>query len=285
MLVSGFDTLDTIASMDEDCDKHIDQVEVFIPENFPDNALYCNPHSTECKFPPGRRIRIKQFVTEAKSLVENRKRKEEVAATNFRKLVRTDEGQKKQQTLTDFHSFSKDEVQNNSSMEQNVTAVKTQVRNTVLKYIKGNQHELGKLKDIKETKSFSILVTRVASQNKGLLSVKIRCEPCGIGIALHQQRKSNCKEAYSIKNWKRHISGCKELLASMQEDKMKQRTLLLSANNVSFSEELSGSSKKCEISLSDSCVQLHDQSSGDVAGINLILMYILMLYELYFCQY
>lgn len=54
--MSGYDTLDTIASMDDDCDQHIDQIEAFIQENFPGNALYCNPHSTECKFPPGHRI-------------------------------------------------------------------------------------------------------------------------------------------------------------------------------------------------------------------------------------
>ena len=55
-------------------------------------------------------------------------------------------------------------------------------------------------------------------REKGLFSVKIGCEPCGKKIALHQQRKSNCQEAHSIKDWKRHISGCKWLLLSMQQD-------------------------------------------------------------------
>lgn len=86
LLVSGFDTLDTIASMNNDCDKFVDQVEQFIQENFPGNSLYCNPHSTTCKFPPGHRIRIRQFVTEVKSLVENRKRKQECVVENLEKV-------------------------------------------------------------------------------------------------------------------------------------------------------------------------------------------------------
>ena len=111
---------------------------------------------------------------------------------------------KKQQTLTFQHFFSKDE-DNSSAEKQNVIAITTQVRNTALKYITGHQHELSKLNDIQETKSFSILVTQLASQNEGLVSVKIRCEPCGNPIALHQQRKSNSMEAHLIKNWKTHI--------------------------------------------------------------------------------
>ena len=68
----------------------------------------------------------------------------------------------------------------------------------------------------------------------------------------------------------RHISGCKKLLASMEGDKMKQKTLLLSANDLSCP-ELSGSSKNCARSLSDGCAQFDDQSSVNAAGMHLIL--------------
>ena len=237
MLASGFDTLYAIVSMDTDCDKHIDQVEEFIQKNFPGNTLYCNPHSTKCKFPPGHRIRIKQFVAETKSLLESRKRKQGNA------FPARSVDAKKKQLLSKHQQLEVSNEAGNPSKEQNVSAITTQVRTTILKYLKGHQKELGKLKDIQETKSFSILVTRLASREDGKFSVKIRCEPCGNCITLHQQRKSNCQEAYSIKNWKRHISGCKLLLGSMQKDKMKQKTLLFSSNVEPFLEASNTSSK------------------------------------------
>jgi len=56
----------------------------------------------------------------------------------------------------------------------------------------------------------------------------------------------------------------------MQGVKMKQKILLLSANDLSSS-ELSGSSKKYAILLSDGCAQFDDQRSVDAAGMHLIL--------------
>ena len=129
--------------------------------------MYCNPHSTNCKFPPGHRIRIKQFIAETKSLLESRKRKQGTAIPA--RSVDT----KKKQLLSKHQQLEVSNEAGNPSKEQNVYAITTQVRATILKYLKGHQKELGKLKDIQETKSFSIFVTRLASRDNGIFSAKI----------------------------------------------------------------------------------------------------------------
>ena len=75
LLVSGFDTLDTIASMDDDFDNFIDQIQRFVQDNMPSNPLFTNPCSLKYVFPPDHKVRIRNFVKEVKSLVEIKKRK------------------------------------------------------------------------------------------------------------------------------------------------------------------------------------------------------------------
>ena len=66
LVVSGFDTLDTIASMDDDFDNFIDRIQRFVQDNMPPNSLYANPCSGKCVLPPGHKVCIRNFVKEVR---------------------------------------------------------------------------------------------------------------------------------------------------------------------------------------------------------------------------
>ena len=114
-----------------------------------------------------------QFVSEAIMPVDNRERKQESVVANFTKVARSEDKGKKHKIFKDGN------IHCDSSNEANVTSITTQVRKTVLKYINGHQNELGKLENMQETRSFFIIVRRIASKEKCLFCVEIRCEACG----------------------------------------------------------------------------------------------------------
>ena len=236
LVVSGFDTLDTIASMDDDFDNFIDQIQRFVQDNMPPNGLYANPCSLKCVFPPGHKVCIRNFVKEVKSLVESKKRKLENTERDIKaksstksSMLSRNEPQRKRKRYQEANQevdIPRD-IQSDSSCEETVTSITTQVRNSVIRWIKSQQDDLCKLR---ETKSFSIIVTRIPKE-RDCFRVLIRCEPCGTKIALHQKNLNNY-QPYLISNWTRHVKECKMLFVN---DNMKQSTLMqyLSKNSSS----------------------------------------------------
>ena len=72
LLVARFDTLDVLAKMDvgQEPGNSIEQVEDFVTANFSGDIRYRHAplgQQVVCRFPPGHRLRIEQFIQQLKS--------------------------------------------------------------------------------------------------------------------------------------------------------------------------------------------------------------------------
>ena len=73
-LAAGYDTLELIADVDDDC---LQEIEQFISEQYPNDPKYTPttiPIHTPFKFPPGHRKRIQKFVEEIKKEIVRKSR-------------------------------------------------------------------------------------------------------------------------------------------------------------------------------------------------------------------
>ena len=103
LLASGFDVADVIMSMDvsDKPDNLIETIEKFIGEHYADNDDYNNTPALVCSpapfvFPPGHRLRIRNFVLEVRRKYSDdnmevdintkpKKRKQSLSASKFKK--------------------------------------------------------------------------------------------------------------------------------------------------------------------------------------------------------
>ena len=111
-LAAGYDTLEVIADVDDDC---LQEIEQFISEQYPNDPKYTPtkiPIHTPFKFPPGHRKRIQKFVGRMKEIVRSRKRQ---IRPSFQKPKRKKSITETDSSSTGSGSYNKAHKQNSTS--------------------------------------------------------------------------------------------------------------------------------------------------------------------------
>ena len=190
LLAAGFDSASSM-NVTEGPNNSIEVIETFTDKHFRGNEqYYSNPAlaSRPFVFPPGHKIRIANFVSEASSAINpsiKPKRKQQGSSSLFShrpsKIPRIVE-----------HDVIE------PGLELNISSVSSQVRGNISRWVKAQSCDL--LRSLKENQHFQVIVSKVS----GSLSVNVRCKK---NIALYK-KSSN----YLISNWTRHVKLCKMIM-------------------------------------------------------------------------
>ena len=242
-LAAGYDVSEVITSMDvsDNPGNSIELIERYISERYPNDPRYCNNPDSDVRsgrsfqFPPGHRIRIRNFICEL------RKRIKCVKVTPSVRKRRHSEGQ------TSSKKWRVSSTSSENDSELTVSSISNQIRSSISRWVKKQTDE--KLKNLQENKQFSIVVTHVAKESC-MFSSSIRCNACKGVIHLHQKDKSIKDTPYLISNWTRHVKKCSKL--NSKKDSFQQSTL---------PRLLSQSSSRA----SSSALPSHEDTSDDVS--------------------
>lgn len=202
LLASGFDVVDVIMSMDvsDKPGNSIEYVEKFISEHYAGLDDYSNTPASACSltpfvFPPGHKLRIRNFVLEVRKKFSDTD-------------VDTNSKQKKRKQSLSASKFKKPKLSTDSDTDsESVFSVSQQIRTSIAKWI--GKQSIDQLKSLKENKHFTVLVTNIPKCNS--LSVCVKCNGCQTSVQLHHKDKSAINSPYLISNWTRHVKMCQKL--------------------------------------------------------------------------
>lgn len=181
-IVSGYDTLDCLTSLDEEC---VEVIEQYITDEFSHDHRFTQGirASGVFKFPPGHRKTIINLIASLK---------EEKSTRSLKRCAEQSDGTRSKKRRI-MQAKSTDEDSCNDPLKYF-----GHVRQKVVKWVR-SQKDDDDLKQLKEHEHYEVSV--VPGQN-GRLAI-IRCKLCG------QDCKLGCKDGKPvISNWSKHVKRC-----------------------------------------------------------------------------
>lgn len=252
-LAAGYDVPEVVMSMNtcEEPDNSIDLIERYIHDHYREDAkCRFNPYSDIGKpfcFPPGHRIRIRNFVCE----LNQKKVDVDTRACRKRKLAASE-------NVSSCKKGRDSTYSSESESEVSITSVSEQIRVNICKWVKKQTEE--HLRNLAENKDFYIAVTHVAKEPH-TLSSSIRCNACQTVIQLYQKSKAIKSLPFQISNWTRHVKQCAKLRSGIHSSYQPTLPLLLSKSSSSFS---SSSHDEVSVNCSTPNSQHSDSSTESV---------------------
>ena len=161
----------------------IETIENYINDQYAGHEDYCNTPVSSCSvtpfvFPPGHRLRIRNFVLELR-----------------KKLHHTDVGtepmdtkQKKHRKSSSASKFKKPKLSTDSDTDsESIFSASQQIRANIAGWVR--KQSIDQLKNLKENKHFTVLVTNKPKCNS--LSACVKCNARQTSIQLHRKDNSN----------------------------------------------------------------------------------------------
>ena len=198
-LVTGYDTLEVIAEIN---DESLAEIEEIVNSDFPNESCFRHqaiPTSAQAgvfKFSPGHRKRIVKFVQEVKQVLNTRQKEHEsVASAGIkRRRVAISAGAKYANVSDDTSAIldSNDSVDNVSSELD----LLTDFRQIFAKWQRNPKHS--QYREIRENKDFFVNISISTPDNT--IKASVRCSTCG-----HVESLGTKSGKVLLSNWYRHI--------------------------------------------------------------------------------
>jgi len=198
LLVSGYDDLDVLCSMDvsESPQHSIIEVENYINKRYSDNSSYNPMLNHPFEFPPGHRVRIYNFIQKLKIL-----KKDMQKSSVQKRLVPCNE---KRASKRAKHDNQIDLTDDSDPPRITIATVSKQVRTNLRNWISKQTEDC--FKQMTEDTNYYLRIS--PKEQSGFFDVSIRCGKCNVSIRLHQKDSSVCSSPYSPYNFTRHIKSC-----------------------------------------------------------------------------
>ena len=220
-------------------------IENFVNENCAGLKEYHNSVlaslTTPCVFPPGHKLRIRNFVAEAKKKFGQNEGQEETKKSLMRRKKRKTVHHSIVKRPVKVNEYSKTETGSVESNFDSVSSVSQQVRTSIAAWVRKQPNE--KLRKLKENKHFTICITNLVRSN--LVSVRVKCNPCKTYIQLYRKDKSVVGSSYLISNWTSHVKMYSQLNKPSESVQMSMLGFLSAGSFSTSTSQFSSGSLPC----------------------------------------
>jgi len=197
LLVSGYDDLDVLCSMDvsESPKNSILKVENYISKRYSDNSSYNPMLNHPFEFPPGHRVRIYNFIQKL-----NNMKTEKVKSSVQKRLLPCNQKRASKKAKRDEIDLTDD----TDASQITMATVSKQVRTSLKNWITKQSEDC--FKEMTEDTDYFLNIS--PQLRPGFFDVSIRCGKCDASIRLHQKDSSVCSSPYISSNFTRHVQIC-----------------------------------------------------------------------------